>query len=187
MKVCVDAGHGGSDPGAVGTDPFRLAEKEVTLQVSLLLEQELEQRGHQVLMTRRRDRTLGLLPRARFANRLRADLFVSIHANAAATASAEGIEVYHFPDSREGGRAAVAVLQSLVTAFPDHRNRGVKQANFAVLRETEMPAILIETEFITNPRQLEFLSDPESQEALGEAVADGLEAIPELVWRVVGR
>ena len=179
MKVCVDAGHGGSDPGAVGTDPFRLAEKEVTLQVSILLEQELEQRGHRVVMTRRRDRTLGLLARARFANRLKADLFVSIHANAAATASAEGIEVYHFPDSREGRRAAVAVLQSLVTAFPDHRNRGVKEANFAVLRATEMPAILVETEFITHPRQLEFLADPESQEGLAEAVADGLEAIPD--------
>ncbi len=175
MKICVDAGHGGSDPGAVGTDPFRLAEKEVTLQISLLLEQELQERGHSVVMTRRTDRTLGLLPRARFANRLRADLFLSIHANAAATASAEGMEVYHFPDSREGRRVAVAMLQSLITAFPDHKNRGVKEANFAVLRVTEMPAILVETEFITHPRQLEFLSDPESQEALVEAVADGIE------------
>lgn len=177
MKVCVDAGHGGSDPGAVGTEPFRLAEKEVTLQVSLLLEQELEQRGHQVVMTRRRDRTLGLLPRARFANRLKAELFVSIHANAAATITAEGIEVYNFADSREGRHAALAVLQSLVTAFPEHKNRGVKEANFAVLRETKMPAVLVETEFITNPRQLEFLSDPESQEALAEAVAEGIEEI----------
>src|SRR5574341_1994428 len=175
MKICVDAGHGGRDPGAVGSEPLRLEEKEVTLQVSGLLEQELEQRGHRVVMTRRRDRPLGLVPRARFANRLEADLFVSIHANAAATASAEGIEVYHFPESREGQRLAVAVLESLLGAFPDHKNRGVKQANFAVLRETEMPAILIETEFITNPRQLEFLSDPESQETIGEAVADGLE------------
>jgi len=177
VKVCVDAGHGGSDPGAVGTAPFRLAEKEVTLQVSVLLEQELEQRGHWVVMTRRIDRTLGLLPRARFANRLKAELFVSIHANAAATASAEGMEVYHFPESREGRRAATAVLESLVTAFPDHKNRGVKEANFAVLRVTAMPAILIETEFITHPRQLEFLSDPESQEVLVEAVADGIEEI----------
>ena len=177
MKVCVDAGHGGSDPGAVGTAPFRLAEKEVTLQVSVLLEQELEQRGHWVVMTRRIDRTLGLLPRARFANRLKAELFVSIHANAAATASAEGMEVYHFPESREGRRAATAVLESLVTAFPDHKNRGVKEANFAVLRVTAMPAILIETEFSTHPRQLEFLSDPESQEVLVEAVADGIEEI----------
>lgn len=177
MKVCVDAGHGGSDPGAIGSDPFRLAEKEVTLQIAVLLEQELEDRGHSVVMTRRTDRTLGLLPRARFANRLRADVFLSIHANAAATASAEGMEVYHFPESREGRRLAVAVLQSLVSAFPDHRQRGVKEANFAVLRETRMPAILVETEFITNPRQLEFLSDPESQEALADAVAGGIEDI----------
>jgi N-acetylmuramoyl-L-alanine amidase len=177
MKICVDAGHGGRDPGAIGTEPFRLEEKEVTLQVAALLEQELEQRGHRVVMTRRRDRTLGLLPRARFANRLKADLFVSIHANAAATASAEGMEVYHFPESREGRRAATAVIESLVTVFPDHKNRGVKEANFAVLRVTAMPAILIETEFITHPRQLEFLSDPENQEALVEAVADGIEGI----------
>ncbi len=175
MKVCIDAGHGGRDPGAVGTDPFRLAEKKVTLEISRALEQELEERGHRVVMTRRTDRTLGLQPRARFANRLRADLFVSVHANAAASATAEGMEVYHFPESREGRAVARAVLESLVTAFPDHRNRGVKEANFTVLRETTMPAILIETEFITNPRQLEFLSDPENQEALAEAAADGIE------------
>lgn len=176
MKICLDAGHGGRDPGAVGTDPFRLAEKKITLEISQRLEQELEERGHWVVMTRRTDRTLGLRPRARFANRLKADLFVSIHANAAA-ATAEGMEVYHFPESREGRRAAVAVLESLVTAFPDHKNRGVKEANFTVLRETAMPAILIETEFITHPRQLEFLSDPENQEALVEAAADGIEEI----------
>ena len=177
MRVCVDAGHGGSDPGAIGTRPFRLAEKKVTLRISALLDRALERRGHSVVMTRRIDRTLGLLPRARFANRQKADLFLSIHANAAATASAEGMEVYHFPDSRDGHRLAVAVLQSLGGAFPDHANRGVKEANFAVLRETRMPAILVETEFITHPRQLEFLSDPESQGALADAIADGIEKI----------
>lgn len=177
MRICVDAGHGGSDSGAVGSEPFRLAEKEVTLQVSLRLEQELEQRGHRVVMTRRVDRTLGLLARARFANRLKAELFVSIHANAAATASAEGMEVYHFPESREGRSTAVAVLKSLVAALPDHKNRGVKEANFAVLRVTEMPAVLVETEFITHPRQLRFLSDPASQQSLAEAVAEGIEGI----------
>jgi len=142
MKICIDAGHGGSDPGTVGTSPFRLAEKTVALQISLLLEQELEERGHWVVMTRRTDRTLSLLARARFANRLKADLFASVHANAAASAAVEGMEVYHFPGSREGRRVAVAVLAGLVSAFPRHRNRGVKEANFAVLRETTMPAIL---------------------------------------------
>lgn len=176
MKICIDAGHGGSDPGAVGTNPFRLAEKKVTLQISLLLEQALEERGHWVVMTRRTDRTLSLLARARFANRLKADLFASVHANAAASAAVEGMEVYHFAGSGEGRRAAVAVLAGLVSAFPRHRNRGVKEANFAVLRETTMPAILVETEFLTHPRQLEFLADPENQKALAEAIAHGIQA-----------
>jgi N-acetylmuramoyl-L-alanine amidase len=177
MKICIDAGHGGSDPGTVGTSPFRVAEKAVALQISLLLEQELEERGHWVVMTRRTDRTLSLLARVRFANRLKADLFASVHANAAASAAVEGMEVYHFPGSREGRRAAVAVLAGLVSAFPRHRNRGVKEANFAVLRETTMPAILVETEFLTHPRQLEFLADPESQKALAEAIAHRIEAL----------
>jgi len=175
VKICVDAGHGGSDPGAVGTAPYRLEEKRVTLEIALTLEAELADREHGVVMTRRRDRTVGLVPRARFANRLKADLFVSIHANAALSAAVEGMEVYHFPGSAGGRRAATAVLESMVTAFPGHRNRGLKEANFAVLRETRMPAILIETEFITSPRQLVFLSDPEQQEALVEAIADGID------------
>lgn len=177
MRVCVDAGHGGRDAGAIGTDPFRLAEKEVTLQVALLLEEELELRGHAVIMTRRVDRTLGLLARARFANRLRADLFVSVHANAAASPAVEGIEVYHFPASLTGRRAAVAILDELLSQLPDHRSRGVKEANFAVLRETAMSAVLVETEFITQPRQLRFLASPAGQEALADAVADGIDRL----------
>lgn len=176
MKICIDPGHGGSDPGAVGTKPFRLAEKKVTLEISLRLEEALEERGHWVAMTRRTDRSLGLSARAGFANRLEAELFVSVHANAAASATVEGIEVYHFPGSREGRRAATAVLASMVGAFPRHRNRGVKEVNFTVLRETTMPAVLVETEFLTHPRQLEFLADPENQKALAEAIAHGIEA-----------
>jgi N-acetylmuramoyl-L-alanine amidase len=177
MKVCVDAGHGGRDPGAIGNDPFRLTESEVTLQISLLLEEELEQRRHRVVMTRRIDRTVGLLSRARFANRLKADLFVSIHANAAASASAQGMEVYHFPASSPGRRAAAAVLEAMITALPDHRSRGVKEANFTVLRETAMPAVLIETEFMTHPRQLQFLASLAGQEVLSEAIADGIDQL----------
>jgi N-acetylmuramoyl-L-alanine amidase len=177
MKICIDPGHGGSDPGAVGTKPFRLAEKKVTLQISLLLEEALEERAHWVAMTRRTDRSLSLPARAGFANRVEAELFVSVHANAAASATVEGIEVYHFPGSREGRRAAAAVLGALVGAFPRHRNRGVKEANFTVLRETTMPGILVETEFLTHPRQLEFLAGPENQKALAEAIAHGIEAL----------
>jgi N-acetylmuramoyl-L-alanine amidase len=178
MKICIDPGHGGGDPGAIGTQPFRLEEKDFNLSLALLLEEELEGRGHWAIMTRRRDRSLSLAARADFANRLGAELFVSIHANAAGTPAVEGMEVYCFPGSATGQKAATQVLKEMIVMFPDHRNRGVKEANFDVLRLTEMTAILIESEFLTNPAQLEFLADPGNQKNLALAISEGISAFP---------
>ena len=175
MKICIDAGHGGEDPGALGTRPFRFEEKTFTLGLAARLEEELEARGHWVAMTRRRDRRLSLADRAAFANRLGADLFLSLHANGAPEPDAEGIEVFHFPGSAAGERIGEQVLAALVAAFPEHRNRGLRSANFAVLRDTTMPALLIECEFITNPAQLRFLTDPANWVRLAEAIAAGLD------------
>jgi len=177
MKICIDPGHGGSDPGAIGMDPFRLEEKEFNLRLAVLLEEELEGRGHWVVMTRRRDRSLSLPARANFANRLGAELYVSIHANAAGTPPPEGMEVYHFPGSADGQHAATVVLKSMISMFPAHKNRGVKEANFAVLRLTDMPAILVESEFLTNPVQLQFLADERNQRDLAVGISDGIDAI----------
>lgn len=177
MKVCVDAGHGGTDPGAVGRQPFELLEKDCTLALALALEEELELRGHWVVMTRRQDRTVSLESRATFANRLGAELFVSVHANAAATRTAEGMEVFHFPDSSAGRLAARRVLRLMLRDFPAHRNRGIKEANFAVLRRTVMPAILVECEFLTNPTQLRFLASTRNQRKLARAIAEGIDSL----------
>ena len=174
MKVCIDPGHGGSDPGAIGRQPSVLREKDFTLSVSLLLEQHLAGRGHGAILTRRQDRTLSLAARANFANRFEADLFVSIHANAALIPEAEGMEVFHFPGSQNGRNVARPVLRSMMAAFPGHRNRGVKEANFAVLRLTGMPAVLVECEFLTNPEQLRFLKNPANQEGLARAIAEAI-------------
>lgn len=174
MKICIDPGHGGSDSGAIGEDPHRLEEKEVNLAVSLFLEQELISLGHQVVMTRRVDRTLGLGARSNFANRLSTDFFVSIHTNSAANASAEGMEVFHYEGSSAGEAKAVSVLDMLLKKFPDHKNRGVKTANFSVLRRTLMPAILVELEFVTNPKQLRFLDKVKNQAGLAQAIAEGI-------------
>ena len=176
MRVCIDAGHGGHDAGAVGEEPRRLAEKTVNLAVALRLAAAVESHGWEALQTRLVDRTLALHSRAAFANRYQADLFVSVHCNAAATPAPEGIEVYHFPGSVRGRSIALHVFDRLLLRFPDHHARGVKEANFAVLRLTRMPAILVECEFLTNPRQLELLAAPENQEALAAAIADGLVA-----------
>lgn len=175
MKVCVDAGHGGSDPGAVGEVPFVVVEKDVTLAVALAAADVLEALGHHVIMPRRRDRTFGLDSRARFANRYGAGSYVSVHANAAPGPGAEGIEAFCFPGSAVGRALAGRVLAAMLEAFPGHRDRGVREADFAVLRMTRMPAALIECEFLTTPMQLSFLADAGNRAALGAAVADGVD------------
>ena len=179
MRICLDPGHGGDDPGAVGRDPRELLEKDVNLELARRLEEEIVCHGWDAVVTRRQDRTLALDARAAFANRYEADLFVSLHANAAAVPEAEGMEVFYFPGSMRGRSLALHVLDRLLCHFPGHRNRGVKTANFTVLRRTVMPAILVEHEFLTNPRQLEFLADPGHQEELARAVFEGILAAVE--------
>ena len=187
MKICIDPGHGGTDPGAIGTAPAAasepattLRECDFTLDMSLLLEEELARRGHSVLLTRRRDRSLKLNARAAHANRHAADFFISIHANAAANPAAEGIEVFHFPGSAAGKSAAGRIMQRLATAFPGHVNRGVKPADFTVLRLTDMPAVLVECEFLTNPDRLRrFLSCPGKRREIAVAIAAGVAACPD--------
>lgn len=176
MRICLDPGHGGTDPGAIGREPFELREKEVNLALAGHLESEIDSHGWEAILTRRQDRTLAPYARAVFANRYEADLFVSLHANAAATGEAEGIEVFHFPGSRRGRSVAFHILDRLLYHFPEHRNRGIKTANFTVLRRTVMPAVLVEHEFLTHARQLEFLADPCNRELLARAVFEGVVA-----------
>lgn len=182
MRVCIDPGHGGSDPGAIGVRPFELREKDFNLAVALLLEEQLVDRGFEAVLTRRQDRTLSLSARAGFANRHGAGLFLSIHANAAAAPSAEGMEVFHFPESSAGKALAKPILKNLLAAFPDHRNRGVKEANFTVLRLTHMPAALVECEFLSSPKQLRFLAKAGNQRGIAQAIADAL--LPPVVTRL---
>lgn len=175
MKICLDPGHGGRDPGAIGTVPFTLEEKEVNLSIANYLEEKLESLVHWVSMTRRRDVFVGLEARANFANRLEADLFVSLHANSNESPTS-GIEVYHYVNSEQGKIIAESILTSLIASFPDHKNRGNKPSGeLVVLKKTKMPAALVEVEFLSNPEQLQFLSDENNREGLAEAIATGIE------------
>jgi N-acetylmuramoyl-L-alanine amidase len=182
MKVCVDAGHGGADPGAIGLEPRRLEEKEVTLALAFLLEEELALRGHEVIMTRRQDRTLALDARAEFANRYEAELLLSLHCNAAADPRIEGMEVFHRPGSKPGREAAAMILTHMLAAFPGHENRGIKEADFTVLRESTATGVLVEAEFLTNPSQLRFLADPKNHRRLARAIAEGVPGGQEVMF-----
>lgn len=173
--IAVDAGHGGDDSGAVN-QAVGVNEKTINLAISQQLQRILDSRGHQILMTRRTDVFVPLGQRAELANTAGTEIFVSIHCNSAENAGATGIETYHHSNSEMGQALATQVHHALIAAFPSHQNRGVKSANFQVLRETQMPACLVETEFISNNQQAQFLANPANQEKIARAIADGIKA-----------
>lgn len=148
QKIFIDAGHGGSDPGALGNG---LKEKDVVLNIAQKLTGLFNSRGIQVSHSRYSDNNVGLAERAEMANEWGADLFISIHANALdGSGSAYGTECYTYPNSTdENKRLAVDIASSISSKLGTY-NRGHKEADFAVLRLTSMPAVLVETAFIDN-------------------------------------
>jgi N-acetylmuramoyl-L-alanine amidase len=175
MNICIDPGHGGRDSGAKIDQPFSYMEKKFNFDLSTKLKARLEQNGNMVFLTREDDVYVDLDERAFFANDADVDVFVSIHANAASNTSAQGMEVYHFVGSNPSQQLANLTLQNMLYQCPGHINRGVKTANYTVLRMTLMPAILVECEFITNPQQATFLRDLNNQTQLANAIATGIE------------
>ena len=175
MKFCLDPGHGGKDPGAIGEVPFPLEEKSVNLRLANFLGEKLEKSTHWVTMTRRRDISVTLEDRSAHANRMKADFFISLHANSSTSQNASGMEVYHYPGAKKAKVLAENILASLTANFSNHNNRGVKEKSFKVLKETNMPAVLVEVEFLSNPEQLRFLGDEKNREGLAEAISTGIE------------
>ncbi|BAL83687.1 putative N-acetylmuramoyl-L-alanine amidase [Selenomonas ruminantium subsp. lactilytica TAM6421] len=179
--IVVDAGHGGSDSGAVG--PTGVMEKTVTLSVAKKVQNLLTQSGARVVMTRTRDVDVyapnatgkqELQARCDVANRdSRTALFLSIHCNAFSSPSANGMETYYSAGSRNGQRFATLLNQELAKAGGLF-NRGVKTANYYVLRHTNMPASLVELAFVTNYREEKLLRSEAYQNKLAAAIVRGI-------------
>ncbi|MBE9139278.1 N-acetylmuramoyl-L-alanine amidase [Nodosilinea sp. LEGE 07088] len=171
VVVAIDPGHGGRDPGAVGING--LQEIQVIFPISQRVAELLEAQGVVVVMTRRENITLGLQDRADIANRAQANLFVSIHANAISLSRPDvnGIESYH---ASATGQRLAATLQASMLAATGMRDRGVKQARFYVLRQTAMPAALLEVGFVTGAQDAPRLADPAWRETMAQAIARGI-------------
>ncbi len=169
--VVIDPGHGGRDPGAVGIGG--LQEKQVIFPISQRVAQLLEAQGIVVVMTRREDVAVDLQTRADIANRAQGNVFVSIHANAISMSRPDvnGIETYY---ASESGRRLAATLQASMLAATGMRDRGVKQARFLVLRQTNMPAALVEVGFVTGAQDAPRLADPAWRETMAQAIARGI-------------
>ncbi|MBD2461759.1 N-acetylmuramoyl-L-alanine amidase [Oscillatoria sp. FACHB-1407] len=171
--VMIDPGHGGSDPGAIGIEGLR--EKDVVLAIARQVATVLTQNGLRTAMTRSGDEDLELNPRVRIAEQARANLFVSIHANAISLDRPEvnGLETYHYPGSSRSATLAQAIQTSILNTI-QIRDRGVRQANFYVLKNTSMPAVLVEVGFVTGQEDAVNLARSDYQSRMAEAIARGI-------------
>lgn len=174
--VVLDPGHGGPDEG---TKLSSLHEKRIALTTALLTKRHLEEMGYRVILTRSRDIFIPLPQRAQMANDLEANLFVSIHYNSSRNPEAKGIEVFYHNSGEQGRqrlshKLADCVLHHLVDET-EARSRGVKRGNFLVIRETKMPAILVEAGFLTNYEEFEKLKKRQYLDQVAKGIALGVE------------
>jgi N-acetylmuramoyl-L-alanine amidase len=180
MRIVVDPGHGGHDPGAVDLrqeeagDLYDTREDDINLAIGLLLKDCLEVRGHEVRMTRETDVYPTLTDRARLANRWPADLFISVHCNASTNEEARGVETLIYSETSAAAGLAKKIQKQLAKAT-DFRDRGVKvRPDVYVLRKTSCPALLIECGFLTNTEEEAALNERLYHEAIATAVAGAI-------------
>lgn len=173
--IVLDPGHGGKDPGAVG---HGLQEKDVVLDLGLRVGALLKARGATVLYTRGIDVFIDLSERARMANTWKADFFLSLHVNAGGNPPGSGFESFIYSGVNGGATAAYQniIHRKIAAVFTSEGlpDRGQKKGNLAVLRETNMPAALVEYGFINNPKDAKLLADSSFLDRLAKATADGI-------------
>ena len=169
--VVIDPGHGGRDPGAVGNG---LYEKNVVFSISNLVIAELRRRGINAITTRPSDVEIDLQPRVNKAEGVRADIFVSIHANAISLSRPDinGLETYYYASS--AGYRLARNIHSSVLRTVGLSDRGIRQARFYVLRKTSMPAVLVETGFITGARDSSNFKSEAYRQKMAKGIADGI-------------
>jgi N-acetylmuramoyl-L-alanine amidase len=169
MTVVIDAGHGGHDRG--GIPGQRVAEKVMTLDVAQRLRTVLEASGYHVVMTRDSDVFVPLGTRVAIANSYRNAIFVCVHFNATNRMGASGIETYFY--SRDSLALASAIHHFVVAGAPSG-NRGVRRRGYYVLRKTNIPAVLVECGFLTNPTEAAYAQTASYRQKLAEEIAAGV-------------
>lgn len=183
--VVIDPGHGGYDPGAVAANGT--LEKDVVLSIARRLERLLNQAAIYTLLTRTEDKSVqpptpdkstsrkrqDLMARVEIANEAQADLFISIHCNSFPQSIWSGAQTFYFPNQNESKRLAVAIQSELVRRLGPNR-RQANAGDYRVLKDTKMPAVVVEVGFLSNPREARLLADPAYQERVGTAIYYGI-------------
>ncbi len=177
--VVIDPGHGGNDPGAANNS-YGLVESHLTLAISLRLRDDLQRLGWRVVMTRDADYEVGdpngddaqeLQARCDVANAAGARVFVSVHVNSSVAHSLNGTTTYYW---RSADKVFAQAIQNSVVAADGITDDGVKRNDFYVIKHTDMPAVLIETAFLSNTHDSELLARPSFLDKLAQGIANGI-------------
>lgn len=180
--IAIDPGHGGTDPGAIGVRGSR--EKDLNLFLSMKVKTILEQAGAKVIMTRTTDIDVSspdasdrdeLRARTLVGNNNRADIFVSIHHNSSANSGLSGTTTYYFHKTLSDVVLAQSIQSAMVQAG-GLVNIGVRPANFFVVKNTTMPAALLEIGFLSNPQEELILANPNFQQKMAQAIVAGIDS-----------
>jgi N-acetylmuramoyl-L-alanine amidase len=177
--VVIDPGHGGNDPGAANSG-YGLVESKLTMQIALRLRSDLQRQGWRVVMTRDGDYEVGdpngddaqeLQARCDVANAAGARVFVSVHINSSVAHSLNGTTTYYW---RPADRAFAQTVQTALVAADGIADDGIKRNNFYVIKHTDMPAVLVETAFLSNAGDAAELTHPAFLDKLAQGIANGI-------------
>ncbi len=169
LTIVLDAGHGGRDPGAIAVDGTY--EKDLIVDITRNIAAKLRTYGATVIETRTADYFISLDERANMSNREQADAFISVHYNSFPVLSVQGINTFY--NSQTDYQLALDIHSELAANVP-LQNRGIEQANYKVLRNTQAPSILLELGFISNPYDLSMIRTADYQNNVADSIAAGL-------------
>lgn len=170
--IMLDPGHGGENSHEyVGINGTR--EKDIVLKISKKLKESLENLGAEVPMTREKDEYVSLSKRAQMANQIRPNFFISIHLNGYANPSIHGCEIYYYRNDKESETLAKSIMSNL-TGDEEILDRGIRIADFYLLREVSVGSLHLELEYITNPEKELKLNDATYIDKVIAGITDGL-------------
>ena len=175
--VVIDAGHGGHDPGKVGVNDA--LEKDINLQIAEKIKTHLEKNGIEVVMTREDDvmedtKLEDMKKRVALINKTKPAITVSIHQNSYSDSSVKGAQVFYYVDSKVSKEAA-SLMQGELRKVDTENSRQIKSnSDFYMLKKTEVPTIIVECGFLSNPEEAEKLVSDVYQEQMAEAICSGI-------------
>ena len=181
--IVIDSGHGGDDPGKIGINQAK--EKDVNLKIAKKVKKRLKKEGWKVVMTREEDVMLGdaqkgnrkihdMKARVELINKTMPAMAVSIHQNSYQEAEIHGAQVFYYSHSQDGKRMAETIQRALLMADEENTRQAKANDTYYLLKRTEVPTIIVECGFLSNPQEAEKLTEDGYQKKLAQAITSGI-------------